>query len=159
MTARWSELRHRRPPYSYRDDPGVPPFPDDKPLLLFDGVCVMCSGFARWVARRDTAAAIRFTAAQSKLGTALCRHYGLDPADPETNLVLIDGRALGKLEGYAALLRLIGPPWSMSSVVLVLPSPVRDWLYDRLANNRYLLFGRRDACIVPDASWRARVLE
>jgi predicted DCC family thiol-disulfide oxidoreductase YuxK len=159
MTSRWSDLRGRRPPYSYREDPDVPAFPDDKPLLLFDGVCVMCSGFARWVARRDRAASIRFTAAQSALGTALCRHYGLDPGDPETNLLLIDGQPLGKFEGYAALMRLVGPPWSMLGIVLALPSSVRDWLYDRLASNRYWLFGRRSACIVPDAAWRARVLE
>lgn len=159
MSLGWNALRGRKPAHSYRNDPAVPDFPDDKPLLLFDGVCVMCSGFAQWVARHDKTAVIRFTAAQSNLGTALCRHYGLDPADPETNLLLIDGRALGKLDAYVALMRLIGPPWSIFAILSALPQAASDWIYDRLASNRYRIFGRRDVCIVPDESWRARVLE
>jgi predicted DCC family thiol-disulfide oxidoreductase YuxK len=159
MSLPWRELRDRREPYSYRADALVPSFPDDKPILLFDGVCVLCSAFARFVSRHDPAAAIRFTAAQSPLGSALCRHYGLDPADPETTSLILDGRALGKLEAYAAVMHRLGPPWSLLRIALVLPQRLRDWLYDRIAKNRYRLFGRREACIVPDGSWRERVLE
>jgi len=78
----WGASLSRRlsgmPPYSYRNDPQVPRFPDDKGLIVFDGVCVLCMGSAQFVLKRDTGFAFRLTTAQSPLGQALFRHYGLD---------------------------------------------------------------------------------
>jgi len=133
-------------PYSYRDDPAVPRFPDDRPLIVFDGVCVLCNGFARFVAKRDSAERFRFAEAQSALGGALFRHYGLDDIDFETNLLIQDGRAYGRIEAFARILGELGGPWSAAKAVLALPRPVRDWLYDRIAKNRYAIFGRYETC-------------
>jgi len=146
-------------PYSYRADARVPAFPDDKPLIVFDGVCVLCSGFARFVAKRDASGQFRFTAAQSALGQALFRHYGLDPGDPETFLLLAEGRSYGRSEALVGILARLSGPWRFARPVLGLPRSVRDWVYDRIARNRYRLFGRRSACLRPDASWRERVIE
>jgi hypothetical protein len=89
------------PPYSYRSDPTVPSFADDKALVVFDGVCVLCSGFVRFILKRDRSHAFRLTTAQSPLGQALFRHYGLDTETFETNLVLADGLACAKLDTVA----------------------------------------------------------
>ena len=99
------------PPYSYRSDPSVPPFPDDRALLVFDGVCVLCSGRRRFILKRDRARRFRFATAQSPLGQALFRHYGLDAQTFETNLVLIDGRAYGKLDSGRVAGTLLGGVW------------------------------------------------
>jgi predicted DCC family thiol-disulfide oxidoreductase YuxK len=145
--------------YSYRDDPSVPKFPDDKPLIVFDGVCVLCNGFARFVAKRDSANRFRFAEAQSPLGGALFRHYGLDDIDFETNLLVQDGRAYGRMEAFARILGQLGGPWPAAKIVLVLPGPARDWLYDRIARNRYSLFGRYEACPVErDAAIAQRLI-
>lgn len=147
-------------PHSWRADAAVPSFPDEMPVIVFDGVCVMCSAFARFVARRDTQGRFRFLAAQSGIGAALYRHFRLDPADYETNLLLMDGRVLAKLEAAIAILSALGPGWRVAANLMSIPPPrCRDWLYDRLARNRYALFGRYDACIVPDASWHMRLIE
>ena len=152
-----------RAAYSYRNAPDVPSFPDDKPLIVFDGVCVLCSGFVRFVVARDPHATFRFVSAQSPLGQALFRHYDLDTDDFETNLLIADGRAHGKLDAFTGVMDLLGDRlggiYRLALLAKLLPRPLRDWLYDRIARNRYLLFGRTDACIVPDASWRGRVLE
>jgi predicted DCC family thiol-disulfide oxidoreductase YuxK len=134
------------PLYSYRDDPGVPAFPDDKALILFDGVCVLCSGFARFVAKHDVAAQFRFAQAQSELGRALFRHYGLDDIAFETNLLITQGRAYGRLEAFAQILGMLGAPWSVARILLLLPRPLRDFLYGRIARNRYRIFGRYETC-------------
>ena len=89
-------------PYSYRGDPSVPPFLDDTALLVFDGVCVLCSASARFILKRDRAHRFRFATAQSQLGRALFRHYGLDAQTFETNVVLIEGCAYGKLDTVVA---------------------------------------------------------
>ena len=147
------------PAYSYRADPLVPRFPDDKGLIVFDGVCVLCSGWAHFVLKRDAAFAFRLTAAQSPLGQALFRHYGLDTETFETNLVLADGRAWAKLDTVVEVGRRLGGIWTLASVLRLLPRPVADWLYDRIATNRYRLFGRTDSCMIPPPEWRDRFID
>jgi predicted DCC family thiol-disulfide oxidoreductase YuxK len=154
-----SERLAGRPPYSYRADPGVPPFPDDKALIVFDGVCVLCSGFARFVLKRDRHFAFRLTTAQSPLGQALFRHYGLATDDFETNLVLADGRPHAKLDTVAVAGTRLGGPWRLLSLLRLVPRPIADWLYDRIARNRYRLFGRTEACMMPPPEWRDRFIQ
>jgi predicted DCC family thiol-disulfide oxidoreductase YuxK len=147
------------PPYSYRNDPQVPRFPDDKGLIVFDGVCVLCTSWARFVLERDTGFAFRMTTVQSRLGQALFRHYGLDTSTFETNLVLIDGRASAKLDTVAAVCERIGGTWRAMSAVRLLPRPLADWAYDRIALNRYALFGRTDSCMIPPPEWKERFID
>jgi predicted DCC family thiol-disulfide oxidoreductase YuxK len=146
------------PPYSYRADPSVPRFADDKAVLVFDGVCVLCSGFARFILKRDKRFTFRLVTAQSPLGHALLRHYGLATDDFETNLVLADGRAYAKLDTVAIAGERLGGPWRLLSLFRLLPRPVGDWLYDRVARNRYALFGRAEACMMPPPEWRDRFI-
>lgn len=134
------------PPYAYRNDPSVPDFPDERPLIVFDGVCVLCNGFARFVAQRDPGNRFRFAEAQSPLGGALFRHYGLDDSDFETNLLIQDGRAYGRMEAFVEIVRQLGWAWPAVSAVLVMPRPARDWIYERIARNRYRIFGRYETC-------------
>ena len=79
------------PVYSYRDDPSVPPFADDQPILVFDGKCVLCSATVQFIFAHDRERRVRFVVAQSPLGTALYRHFGLKSEDYETNIVLENG--------------------------------------------------------------------
>jgi len=148
----------RRKPYSYRSDPRVPGFPDDRPLVIFDGVCVFCSRGAQFLIRVDRKGAFRLAAAQSELGQALYRHYGLDGQDYETNLLIEDGLPWLKSDGAIRVSRRLGLPWSALALLAVLPKSWRDRLYDVLARNRYRWFGRRETCFVPDAAERGRFI-
>ncbi len=147
------------PAYSFKADPAVPAYDATRPLIVFDGVCVLCSQSMRRIARFDLRGTIQFTAAQSPLGRALFRHYGVDPEQFETFLLIADGRATAKLDAVAAVARLLRWPWRAVAACAVLPLPAGDWLYDRIAKNRYTVFGRTDTCFIPDPSWRARVIE
>jgi predicted DCC family thiol-disulfide oxidoreductase YuxK len=158
-TAASTSLRlSRMSPCSYRSDPAVPPFPDDKALVVFDGVCVLCSGFARFILQRDRDFAFRLTTAQSPLGQALYRHYGLDPDEFESNLVLADGRAYAKLDTVTVLAKRLGGPWRALGLLRLIPRFLGDWIYDRIARNRYALFGRTEHCMLPLPEWRERFI-
>ena len=160
--ARGASLSRRlaqSPPYSYRNDPQVPRFPDDKGLIVFDGVCVLCTGWAKFVLERDTDYAFRLTTVQSPLGQALFHHYGLDTETFETNLVLIDGRAYAKLDTVAQVCSRIGGAAGLLSLLRLLPRPLADWTYDRIALNRYTLFGRTDRCMIPPPEWKERFID
>jgi predicted DCC family thiol-disulfide oxidoreductase YuxK len=91
----------------------------------------------------------RLLAAQTPLGHALYTHYGLDPQDYETNILIEDGIAHFKMDGSLRMFRGLGAPWSAIMVLRVLPRGARDWLYELLARNRYRMFGRRDECLMP----------
>src|SRR5258708_40315963 len=85
--------------YGYREDPSVPAFPDDRPIIIFDGHCVLCSRFARFVLRHDRRAVFRLMAAQTTVGQALYRHLHLDSGQFETNVLLEGGQAWFKSAG------------------------------------------------------------
>jgi len=138
-----------REAFSYRGDPDVPPFPDERPLLVFDGTCVLCSAAAQFVMRRDRRRVFRLLAAQTTLGAALYRHYGLDPVRYETNILIEDGRAWFRSEAVIRVLARLGFPWSVAVAARVLPSALREPIYDIIANNRIRWFGARDQCYAP----------
>lgn len=128
------------------------------PLIVFDGVCVLCSGFVRMVVKLDRQSRFRFATAQSLFGEALFRQHGLRTDSYETNLVLIDGVAFTRLDSFVAVMSELGWPWRAMKALLLLPRPLRDWLYDRIAKNRYVLFGRKDSCDIPSPELRERFL-
>ena len=96
---------------------------------------------------------------QSPLGQALFRHYGLDTETFETNLVVIDGRAYAKLDSVIEVCRRLGGTARLLTALRLLPRPLADWTYDRIARNRYTLFGRTDRCMIPPPEWRERFIE
>jgi len=147
-----------RPPYGYRDDPEVPAFPDDRPIIVFDGYCALCSGWAQFVLRHDARGVYGLLAAQTPLGRALYVHYGLDPQDYETNILIADGVATFKSEACIRMAEGLGLPWSLAAGFRALPLSWRDRLYAILARNRLRVFGRRATCYVPDHRYADRFL-
>ena len=132
-------------------------WPDDD-VILFDGVCVFCSRWIRFVAIRDVDKRFRFTPIQSAYGTRLAQAFGIDPDDPDTNAVIHGGRV--HLQSDAALTVLSNlSGWGWTRALLKVPKPLRDVVYRLVARNRYRIFGKYDACFVPDAEMRARVME
>ena len=126
-------------------------------LILFDGVCVLCSWWVRFVIERDAGARFRFVAIQTPRGSALAMRLGVDVANPETNVAIINGRAYSKSDATIRVLADL-PHWSWSRIFLLVPRHARDWAYDRIARNRYRLFGRSESCLVPTSSIAARFL-
>ena len=136
----------------------MPAFPDDRPIVIFDGVCVFCSAFARFILRADKRRRFRFMAAQTPLGVALYKHYGLDPVNYETNILLADGQAWFKSEASIRVFELLGFPWSLASTGRLVPLSLRDRLYNIVARNRLRWFGTREACYLPDKAQLDRFL-
>jgi predicted DCC family thiol-disulfide oxidoreductase YuxK len=153
-----SQRESSREPYSYRRDSAVPPFPDDRPIVVFDGYCALCSGWANFVLRHDRRCAFRLLRAQSPLGHALCVHYGLDPQDYETNILIADGRAFFKSESSIRMLEGLGFPWKLAAVFRIVPRPLRDRMYNFIARNRLRFFGKRATCYVPEQRYDDRFL-
>ena len=132
-------------------------WPDDD-VILYDGVCIFCSRWVRFVIARDTTRRFRFTPIQSDYGTRLAKTFGIDPDDPDTNAVVHGGIAWMKSDAALTVLSHL-PGWRWTRVLFAVPRPLRDALYSLIARNRYKIFGKYETCFVPDADMRARVLE
>jgi predicted DCC family thiol-disulfide oxidoreductase YuxK len=139
-------------------DPTVPNFPDDRPIIIFDGYCALCCGWAQFVLRHDRRATFRLLPAQSPLGHALYVHYGLDARDYETNILIADGLAWFKSESSIRMAEGLGLPWSLAAGFRILPLALRDPLYEYIARNRLRFFGSRETCYVPEQRFADRFL-
>ena len=144
-------------PYSYRRDPSVPDFADDRPLFIFDGVCVLCSSGVRWLIRRDKAGRFRFATAQSPLGRAIYAHYGIEM--DETYLLLDHGRVYIKSDGYLRIAANLGGFYAaLAGLARLIPRALRDAAYDLVARHRYRWFGKTDYCALIPPEVKERVL-
>jgi predicted DCC family thiol-disulfide oxidoreductase YuxK len=145
-------------PYDYRSDPAAPQFDDRNPIIIFDGKCVLCSTFAQFVLRADRGGHFRFLAAQSSLGTALYRHFGLDAVEYETYILLENGCARFRSEAAIRIFEGLGPLWRCAAVGRIVPLSLRDKVYDFVARRRLRWFGARDTCYLPEASQADRFI-
>jgi predicted DCC family thiol-disulfide oxidoreductase YuxK len=130
-----------------------------KPVVLFDGVCNLCSFWVRFAIARDPCARLRFAPVQSHLGQDFLRRRRL-PTDVFESFYLIeDGQIFEKSTAFLRMVRHLRRPWPLLGAARILPRPLRDWLYDRIARNRYRLFGRRDSCLIPSPEVASRFMD
>lgn len=149
----------QRAPYDYRSDPAVPRFADDRPIIIFDGKCVLCSWFARFILRTDRTGRFRLLAAQSQLGTALYNHLGLDPIGYETYVLLEDGKAFLRSEASLRIFAGLRAPWpALTALGRFVPLSLRDGVYNFVARHRLQWFGARETCYLPEPSQADRFL-
>jgi predicted DCC family thiol-disulfide oxidoreductase YuxK len=119
---------------------------------------VLCSSFVQFILRADRARRFRFVGAQSALGAALYRHYGLPSVAYTTNILLAGGQAFINAEGSIRVFEALGFPYRLMAVGRLLPRPVRDALYKIVARNRFTWFGARQTCYRPQAADAGRFL-
>lgn len=131
----------------------------DGPVLVMDSDCVLCTWGARTISRIDKRGEFRICPAASPRGQAILKYFGLAPDDPESWLVVEDGRAFGSLEAMIRVGRRCGGWGHLLRLLAILPRPVQDWLYVRVARNRYRIFGRTDMCAIPDPELKRRLIE
>ena len=127
-------------------------------LILFDGLCNLCSRTVQFIIRNDRLAIYKFASIQSEIGQNIYRHHGLNPDDAQTFLLLSKGKVFLRSDAAIEMVRQFGGIWRLASLFKVLPRWFRDWLYSILARNRYRWFGRREHCIVPTDEIKGRFL-
>ena len=130
----------------------------DHPVAVMDATCALCSWGARMIHRLDCSGEIRIAPIQSQIGAALMRQYDLDPRDPETWLFIEDGEVWRDFDALIRVGQRSGGVGRLLTVLRLLPGPLRNWLFRRIARNRYALFGRGDMCALPDPAFRARLM-
>lgn len=119
-------------------------WPDDG-IIHYHRVCVLCSGWIPFVAWRDDGGRFRYTSIQSPYGRALAQTVGIDPDEPDTNAVVLDGKVFQRSDAALTVLATL-PGWRWAGRLGVIPRSTRDGLYRFIARNRYRVFGRSQTC-------------
>ena len=131
----------------------------EHPIMLFDGVCYLCRGSVQFVLKRDPKARFHFAALQSGFGRAQLANTDLSDQQLSSVLLIADGQIYTKSTAALRIAQKLRGGWPLLSVFLIVPRPLRDWVYDFIGDRRYRWFGKMDACWVPDQNMRDRFLD
>ena len=130
-------------------------------IVLFDGVCNLCSASVRYIIDRDPSGYFQFASLQSKVGAELLAEHGMKPpeGDPDSILLIEDGVVHDHSTAALRIARKLASPIKILSIFRIVPRFLRDLVYRFIARNRYRWFGRTDTCAVPTPQLRARFLD
>jgi predicted DCC family thiol-disulfide oxidoreductase YuxK len=127
-------------------------------IILFDGVCNVCSGAVQFVIKRDKKNNFRFASLQSVEGQKLLTHYKL-PANDFNSFVLIENDSVYlKSDGALRVAKKLAGLWPLLYGFIIVPKFLRDSIYDLIARNRYKWFGKKDSCMIPTPEIREKFL-
>ena len=131
---------------------------ETRPIIVFDAECLLCSANAQFVLNHDRKGRFLLASMQGEAGSALYRRFGIDPADPDTLIVVEGDRVRRDSDAILAIWVGLGWPWRAGAIFRLVPRLLRDPVYRYVARNRYRLFGKRDTCWLPDPAFRDRML-
>ena len=134
------------------------------PIVLYDGVCGLCNRAVQFLLKRDRHDRLRFASLQSDFAATLLKRHGLDHQDLDTVYVVLNsGEAsealLAKGDAFLQFAKEIGGVWSISRFGKIIPRPIRNCLYDFVARHRYQVFGKYEACMLPDPRHKHKFIE
>jgi predicted DCC family thiol-disulfide oxidoreductase YuxK len=127
----------------------------DHPVVLFDGVCNLCTGSVKFIIKRDPRGQFRFAALQSEAARGLIAG---ETVRPDSIALVENEKFYWKSTAALRIARRLGALWPMLYVFILVPRPVRDWVYDVIARHRYRWFGKQDACMMPTPELRERFI-
>ena len=130
-----------------------------RPVILFDGVCNLCTGSVRFVIERDSRKQFRFASLQSPVAEKLLGPQRNEADRLESVVLVVGARIYRKSSAALLIVRRLDGLWPLLSVLLAIPRPLRDAVYDWIGRRRYRMFGKRAACWKPQPELADRFLD
>ena len=134
------------------------PATDRHAIVLFDGTCAFCEGAVTFIARRDPAGYFRFGASQNPAAQTLLGPHGLTREMTQSLVLIEDGKVHMRSTASLRIARRLPMPWRLAAALLVVPAPIRDAAYRLVAAVRHRVAGRSNACEMPPAEIRERMI-
>jgi len=131
----------------------------DDQVILFDGVCKLCNSWANFIIKYDKDHHLKLCSVQSEEGKNILAHFGF-PTDYYETMLYIEGNSYyEKSDAFFKIVNTLGYPWRIIQVFSFIPKPIRNWMYDRVALNRYTIFGKYDYCRLPEEDHNDRYID
>ena len=127
-------------------------------IILFDGVCNLCNGLVRFIIKRDKGGRFKFASLQSDIGQQWLKRFDLAKNEFDSFVLIRGDKYYLKSTGVLKMLRELGGIWKVFYILIIIPRPVRDFIYDLIAKSRYRIFGKQDTCMIPTPELKDRFL-
>lgn len=131
---------------------------EESPVILFDGVCNLCNGSVQYVIKHDRRGLFKFASLQSQPGQELLRKFSLPVSNFNSFVLVKDGKAFTKSDAALLVAKHLDGPVRLLYGLIIVPSVIRNSVYNFIANNRYKWFGKKDSCMIPQQSIQSRFL-
>ena len=133
--------------------------PQDKSIIMFDGLCNLCESSVQFVIKHDTKDQFRFVSLQSELGQKILNHIGINTKNIDSIVLYQPGKAYYyKSNAAIQIARQLGGLFHFGTLFRVIPTGLRNMLYDYVATNRYLWYGKKESCMIPTQELKAKFL-
>ncbi|MDA2919015.1 thiol-disulfide oxidoreductase DCC family protein [Desulfobacterota bacterium AH_259_B03_O07] len=129
-----------------------------KPIILFDGLCNFCSSIVQFAILRDPKGVFKFASLQSSIGNNLLKRFGLSIDDYDTFVLIENDEYFLRSSATLRLFKRLNGLWPLLYIFIVIPRPLRDYVYSIVAKNRYSWFGKRKECFIPTPEIESRFL-
>ncbi len=128
-------------------------------VILFDGVCKICSRWIPFAHKRDREGKLLFASLQSASGQAILEACGMPTDDFDTMVFIEEGRAYYRSTAVLKIVKYFRMPWPVLGIGWLIPRILRDFLYNMVAGNRYKIFGKEESCRIPSEELKKRILD
>ncbi|XCF04844.1 DCC1-like thiol-disulfide oxidoreductase family protein [Tamlana crocina] len=134
--------------------------PKNKNLILFDGVCNLCNSSVQYVIKHDKNNLFLFTALQSDTGKEIIKKFNIDTSKTDSVLLYSPEKGIDYKSTAALKIALkLGFPRNLMGVFFIVPTFIRNWVYDFIAKNRYKWYGKQEACMIPTPELKSKFLD
>jgi predicted DCC family thiol-disulfide oxidoreductase YuxK len=135
--------------------------PKDKQLILFDGVCNLCNNSVLFVIKHDKKNKFLFAPLQGEIGKAVLNRFDINTSETDSILLYNPISDTIKYKSSAALYiaKHLDFPIQFTVVFFIVPTFIRDWVYNFIAKNRYKWFGKKDVCMIPTPELQAKFIK
>lgn len=120
----------------------------NKPIILFDGVCNLCTSSIQFVLKHEKNKEFRFASLQSKFGENILKKHNLDIENYDSIIFLENDNIYFKSSAALKIAKKLKFPFNIISIFIISPKFIRNPIYNFIAKNRYKWFGKKDVCFV-----------
>ena len=115
-------------------------------IVYYDGVCGLCDGFVELLVKLDKKKKLKFSSLQGESGKRLLNKLNLDLEEFDTVLFKVNDQVYTKSTAVFKIINSIGGIIKLFLVFNLLPRRFNDWIYSKVAKNRFKIFGKLDKC-------------
>jgi len=128
-------------------------------VILFDGVCKLCNAWCQFIIKVDSQQRFKLCSVQSPEGQRILGHFSMPTEHFDTMLYVAGNQCFDKSDAFLNVIHKLALPWRLLYLFKIIPKGIRNWFYDRIALNRYHLFGKYDTCMLPNKENENRFLK
>lgn len=126
-------------------------------IILFDGICNLCSNVVQFIIKRDKGNVFKFASLQSEVGQKLIHQFAI-PINTNSFILIDRGKIYTQSTGALKVASKLSMPWRFFGIFIIVPPFIRNAVYQFIATHRYNWFGKKNECWIPSSALKNKFL-